>query len=426
MNKEVLKQIIIENQGFVASIELVKRNLQIEPLGNYIFTGSRRAGKTYCLFQIIQGLLEEGIDKSRILYINFEDERLMEMTVNDLASIIDAYSELYPDKPIFFLDEIQNIEGWEKFCRRLADMKYRVFITGSNAKMLSREMATVLGGRFLIKEIYPFSFTEYLKANQIELNPNWMYGTVRFEVRRLFDTYFVYGGFPELLNFREKRMWLDNVYQKIFYSDLIARYKIRNEFALKLLIKKLAENIHDEVSFSRIKNIIQSSGTKIGTNTVIEYCEALGETYLTFGLSNYLAKIADRESLKKYYFIDNGILSLFLFNPDTILLENIVAVHLKEQFGQDFYYLRGDTEVDFYIPSEKRLIQVAYNLNSAETEKRECNALVKAIAKLQEREPGEEKRNYEAIIITLDMEKEIEYENRTIRVVPVWKWLLSE
>jgi predicted AAA+ superfamily ATPase len=416
MNKDLIKQVIIENHEFISKIELIDRDLFIENEGNYVFVGSRRAGKTYCMFQIINNLIQSGLSIERILYINFEDERLLELKLEDLNLIIDCFKELFNTTPIVFLDEIQIIPGWEKFCRRLADSDYRIFVTGSNATMLSKEIATTLGGRFLIKEIFPFTFTEYLKANNLELENNWEFSSQRFEIRKQFESYFYFGGFPEILKFKEKRMWLDNLYQKIFYGDLIVRYKIRNDFALKLLIKKMAESLHDEVSFNRIKNIIQSTGIKIGTATVVEYTSYLEESWLVFGIKNYLAKISERETSKKYYFIDNGILSLFLQKPETILLENIVACKLKQLYGNQLYYVRLQLEVDFYIPTTKTLIQVSYSIANLETENRETDSLLKV---------NETIAAETLIIITLDTEKVITRNSFEIQVLPVWKWLLK-
>jgi predicted AAA+ superfamily ATPase len=416
MNKDLIKQVIIENHEFINKVELLERDFFVENEGNYVFVGSRRAGKTYCMFQIIKNIIKTGTPIERILYINFEDERLLELKLDDLNLIIDCFREMFNTIPIIFLDEIQIINGWEKFGRRLADTGYRIFITGSNATMLSKEIATTLGGRFLIKEIFPFTFTEYLRANNVELENNWEFSSQRFEIRKQFDTYFYFGGFPEILKFKEKRMWLDNLYQKIFYGDLIARYKIRNDFALKLLIKKMAESLHDEVSFNRIKNIIQSTGTKIGTATVVEYTSYLEESWLVFGIKNYLAKISERETSKKYYFIDNGILSLFLQKPETILLENIVACKLKQLYDNQLYYVRTQVEVDFYIPTTKTLIQVSYNIDNFETENREIESLLKV---------NETIAAENLIIITLDNEKVVTRNLVEVKVIPVWKWLLK-
>jgi len=417
MEKDIFKQIIIENQEFISSVTLFNRELFIEEHGNYVFVGSRRAGKTYTMFQIMKQMITNGLSVESILYINFEDERLLELKPEELSLVTDAYKELFNRQPIIFLDEVQSVSGWEKFTRRLADQAYRIFVTGSNAQMLSNEIATTLGGRFLIQEIYPFSFNEYLHANGLLLLDNWEFSSQRFEVRRLFDDYFHFGGFPEILKFEEKRIWLNNLYQKIFFGDLITRYKIRNDFAMKLIVKKMAESIHDEMSFRRVKNIIQSTGIKIGTSTVIEYLAFLEETWLMFSIQNYLSKINDRESQKKFYFIDNGILSLFLLRPETILLENIVAIALYRRFKDQLFYLREQNEVDFYIPHERCLIQVAFNLTLSETQVREEKALVKNY-------PGVEVNR--RMIITMDTEKDYEVDNCKIEVIPVWKWLIMK
>jgi predicted AAA+ superfamily ATPase len=416
MDKDVIRQIIVEYQEFVKEVKVEKRDLTIESTGNYVFTGVRRAGKTFSMLQVIKSLLKDSCSLEQILYVNFEDERLIELKVTDLGLLIDVYKELYNVKPVLFFDEIQIIDGWEKFVRRLADTGYRLFVTGSNAKMLSKEISTTLGGRFIVKEIYPLSFREYLKFNNVDLDKNWEYGSQRHEIQRQFKEYFYYGGFPELFLFKNKRIWLNNLYQKILYGDLIARYKIRNEFALKLLIKKMAESVHDEVSFTRVKNIINSTGITIGITTVIDYLTNLKSSYLLFDVENYFAKVNDKESKKKYYFIDNGIITLFLNNPDTILLENLVAVRLKQKFGNQLYYLKKQTEVDFYIPDNKTLIQVSYNISDIMTEKREISALLK-LSKLVEVE--------RFMIITRDQEKRIETNGIVIDVIPVWKWLLQ-
>jgi predicted AAA+ superfamily ATPase len=281
--------------------------------------------------------------------------------------------------------------------------------------MLSSEIATTLGGRYLIKEIYPLSFQEFIDNKDIELNKNWQYGNERIAVVKAFEEYFYYGGLPELLFFKEKRSWLNSLYQKIFFGDLIARYDIRNTFALKILVKKLAESVRQPISYTRMANIVSTVGIKIGKSTVIEYVEHLMETWLLFALSNYDAKLADRESNKKYYFADNGILNLFLFDAETALLENLVAIELKKRYGDDLYFYNKNSEVDFLLPEQQTAIQVCYSLSDAETRKREISALLQ-LSKRQEIK--------KQMIITKDEEEIIREENLEIEVVPVWKWLL--
>ncbi|MCL2101134.1 MAG: DUF4143 domain-containing protein, partial [Fibromonadales bacterium] len=210
-------------------------------------------------------------------------------------------------------------------------------------------------------------------------------------------------------------IWLENLYQKVFYGDLVARYKIRNDFALKVLIAKLAESIHDGVSFNRMKNVIQAAGTAIGASTVIEYVKYLEESFLVFGVKNYLAKMAEKESQKKYYFIDNGLITLLQDSPETKLLENIVAITLKRRFGSEFYFARDNAEVDFYIPKTKTLIQVAYSL-AGQTERRELESLIKIQQRIKAKN---------LLCITMDEEKTIEFMGKKIECVPVWKWIVE-
>jgi uncharacterized protein len=416
MNKEIFKRIIVDNHEFISTIKLVPRSLVIEPNANIVFTGARRAGKTFAMFEIIHNFIGEALTWGEVLYINFEDERLIELKVPDLAIIIEAHHELFNCKPIIFFDEIQVVEGWEKFVRRLADNKYRLYITGSNAQMLSKEISTTLGGRFITNDVFPLSFSEFLKMQQVELQQNWQYSSERFKVRQAFDTWFYYGGFPEINLFNNKKLWLQNLYQKIFFGDIILRYNIRNDFALKILVKKLAESLHDETSFTRIKNIIQSTGVKLGTATVIEYINHLVDSWLVFKVENYLAKTGEREKAGKYYFIDNGIVSLFLMSPESILLENIVALQLHRKYNKDFYYLKKLHEVDFYLPNEKTMIQVCYKMEGINTEEREIKSML-SLMKYVEAE--------KLLIITLDEERIVHVNDVYVQVLPVWKWILE-
>lgn len=238
---------------------------------------------------------------SQIVYVNFEDERLLEMTSDDLNTILEIGLELSGtgNKPYLFLDEIQNIDGWEKFVRRIADMKYKINITGSNSKMLSSEIASTLGGRFVIMNIYPYSFSEYLIANGKEKNYLDIISTSdKAEVLSLYDEYVTYGAFPELVEVKNKRAFLSSIYQTVYLGDIITRNKITNDFAVKLLLKKIAESITKPLSFSRLANIAKSAGTSLGKQTVINYVGYMNDSYLIFPLTNYAAKLAIQVSLQ--------------------------------------------------------------------------------------------------------------------------------
>lgn len=417
MDIELLKKILIANRAVIAGIEYVERDIQLEDNLNYVFVGIRQAGKSYLMYQRIHQLLKKGHSIDEIVYINMDDERLIGMTADDLDLILQAHYQLDECTPILFLDEIQNVEHWEKFARRLANEKYRVYITGSNAKMLSSEVATTLGGRYVIQEVYPYSLSEYLRANNIALEKNWEYNTKTTNaLLRMFTDYFTYGGFPESVNIVQKRAWLSSLYQKIFLGDLIARYKIRNDFSLKLLAKKISESIKQPSSFTRLANIVSSAGQKVQTSTIIEYMKYMEETWLLFSMCNYAAKFAEKESAKKYYFRDNGILNLFLTDPETSLLENRVAIELKKKYGDEVYFYNKGVEVDFYIPEHDWLLQASYSIADDETREREISALLKVCKHLNAKK---------LTIITYNEEETITVDNITIEVIPLWKWLLK-
>ncbi len=413
MLKDVLKDIIIFNQEMIPSLRLHRRKIELDKNGSHVIVGTRRSGKTYVLYQYIQKHFNN--NGVRVLFINFEDDRLIEFKHTDFQLILDSYHELYPEKPVLFLDEIQNIKYWEKFVRRLVDTDYQVFITGSNAQMLSKEIATTLGGRFLTTEIFPLSFTEYLSFHDIKMNSATLFAQNKLRVKQLFNEYFTYGGFPEVLKYSDKRAYLSNLFQKLFYSDIIVRNNIKNDKALHVLVKKMAESVNNETSVTRIKNLIKSVGYPVGTTTIFDYLMYLNDSYLLFPVLNYVNKFVDRETIKKYYFIDNGLLSLFIHKQDTKLLENLVFLHLKRSFNEIYFYKRAK-EVDFYIPEKDILIQVCYDITDIETQNRELLSFKKAQSELKAEN---------LLLITYENEKEILFNDLTIKVIPVWKWLLS-
>ena len=208
-----------------------------------------------------------------------------------------------------------------------------------------------------------------------------------------------------------------SVFNKIFFGDLVARYSIRNDMALKVLIRKLAESVKQPSSFTRLANLVSSTGKKITTDTIIDYLNYLEDTWILFPLENYVSKLADKVSNKKFYFMDNGILSLFLMDPETSLLENLVAVTLKKRYGDGLYFYHRNIEVDFYLDEAHKAIQVSYSLKDPETRKREVNALLKL---------AENVAVDDLCIITRDEEEMIVEGEKTIRVVPVWRWLLDD
>ena len=421
IEKETIKEILLENRKEIESQQVVHRNIEKEDFANYVLIGVRRAGKSFMLYQQIQDNLKKGITWDSMLYINFEDERLIGMTAQELNLILEVHGMMSAQRPILFLDEIQNIEGWDKFARRLADNKYRVYITGSNAKMLSSDVATTLGGRYITKHILPYSFSEYLSANNIPYDDmNIATTSGRADVQRYFAEYFRFGGFPEGAQLASKRDYLNSVYQKIYIGDIATRNKIDNLFSLRILFRKMAESVKQPTSFTRLSNIIASTGAKLGKATIINYIEYSKDAFLIYSIKNIADNLTNRETNPKYYFVDNGIISILALDIDTSLLENMVAMELIRRYGIDervFFYNRN-IEVDFYIPDAALAIQVSYNPHKTdETWQRESTALIKFTKVLD---------CQRLLILSYDTEETVEVNGKTIEVMPVWKWLIQD
>lgn len=417
MTKDLIKLLISEYQSYVSGVELIPRDVEFVDGLNYVFVGLRHAGKSYLMFQRIAQLIEQGHKKEEILYFNFEDDRIDSLEVKDLDLIKTCYEEMYDSRPIFFLDEIQLVDRWEKFARRLADQKYQVYITGSNAKMLSSEIATTLGGRYMIYEVYPYSLKEYLKASGIDIlekNAMFVFGK---QIVKLTNTYFQHGGLPETVGMKETRSWMSNLFSKIFFGDLVARYRIRNDYALRVMIRKMAESVKQPLSYNRIASIVSSTGKKLSTDAAIDYIGYMTDTWLILPYENLYGKLQDKESNRKYYFTDNGLLHLFLVDANTSLLENIVAVTLRRKYGDGSYFWNSkNAEVDFVVPEEKLAVQVSYSMTDANTSKREIDGLIK----LHSIQPISK-----MIVVTMEEENLIEKDGFHIELVPLWKWLLK-
>ena len=421
MNKSLLKQVILDQTEVIRKSEIVERKYSFEKSMNYVLVGLRRAGKSTLLYRIARELVARGSDWSQIIYVNFEDDRLLGFSKDDFNDILETAHELCNQKEIYyFFDEIQIIDGWEHFARRLADQKKHVCITGSNAKMLSSEMEKVLGGRYLSKTILPFSLSEVCDYKQVEHDEKALLTTEKNAlIRRTCQEYLSGGGLPESLNLINKREYLKSVYEKVLLGDILEREQVKNKMALRLMIKKIAETVMHELSFNTLAGNIKASGVKTSTDSMIDYVSYAENAYLIFRTQNYVSKFAEKEGTPRFYFYDNGILSLFLVDKSSILLENAVAVHLKRLCGEEVYYYKSrqtGIDIDFYLPESGTALQVAFSLEEAE--EREVKSLV-AFAKKSEDE-------VKLMIITGDEEKTIEKDGFKIEVLPVHKFLLRE
>ena len=423
MDKQVIKIVIGEKQQQIDKTRLLQRSCLFDEHSCYVLVGIRRAGKSYTLYQDMQTRLTTGTAKVEdFLYINFEDERLASMKSDELGLLLDAYWEMYDQKhPLIYLDEIQNIVGWEKFARRLAEAQYRVMITGSNAQMLSREIASTLGGSYIQRNIYPFSFEEYLNHYDILLDNNWEFQPEkRLAVVLHFYEYFYRGGFAESFDKTDKREWLTSLYQKILMGDIVERNKIRNPRIFRLLARKLADSVMQPTTLKRLEHIIKSTGDSISPTVLKDYLDYMEDAYLIFSIPNLVSPLTEQQTIVKRYFADNGILNLFLTGGETKLLENIVAIQLNKRYHNTpeelrlFYYNKG-VEIDFCIPEEKMAIQVSYSIDDLDTYEREVGGLVKFLKTYKQ---------YHGIVVTWDTERQITESGITIKTIPIWKWLL--
>ena len=418
MNHDLLKSVIYDQHEVIRKMTIVEREYIFDLNANYVVIGLRRAGKTTLLYKVVQDLIASGTDWNQIIYINFEDERLSEFSLSDFNDILAVQSEMSGKRGWFFLDEVQNIEGWEKFARRLADSKEHAFITGSNAKMLSKEIEERLGGRYITMCVTPFSFREYLAALNVDCSEPAVLGTKsKGNIARAFDDYMHFGGFPETLSLLDKRGCVSGIYQRVLLGDMASRNGIRNVNGLRLLVKKLAECVKDEVSFTKLHNTLKSIGINISKDSVIDYIDYAEDSFLIFSIRNYFSKFLERETSPKYYFSDNGILNLFLEKKETRLLENIVAIALFNRYGDGVYYLKSKAlDIDFFVEETGEVIQICFSTENISND-RETESLLKAADSFRGA-----KRFF---MITEHEEKELTVKGVKIEVIPCWKFLLS-
>ncbi len=416
MNKEILKKVIYDQHQVIRDAVIVDRDIELEKNANYVLVGLRRAGKTTLLYKRVQDLIKDGVEWNQIIYINFDDERLIGFKLDDFDDILLVAEEMSSEKHYFYFDEIQNIDEWEKFAIRVANQGYKVDITGSNAKMLSNEVASKLGGRYIMKEVLTYSFKEYLRAHNIFNND--IYSTKDIaKVNNLLEQYFIYGGFPASVEFKNKREYISSVYQKVLYNDIITHNKVRSENGMKLLIKKISESIMQDISYTKLQNVITGIGYKISKDIIIDYCGYIKNSFLLFTIENYYSSFVDKNSNPKYYFRDNGILNLFIDGKKTSLLENIVAINLYRN-NNEIYYLKGNkVDIDFYIPANDILIQVAYSLDEQVTYEREVSSLINYA--------NDSNKELKLIIVTYDEKKKIRIDDRIIDVITLKDFLLN-
>ncbi|KIM12012.1 MAG: hypothetical protein KU37_04000 [Sulfuricurvum sp. PC08-66] len=427
MNKKALIKELISDFHTTPLRVQKRRELQL-PLELdkiIVVTGMRRSGKTSLLLGAIQELRQR-LPKESILYLNFEDERL-HLEANDLDIILQSYRELYPhielDKCYFFFDEIQEIEGWEKFVRRIDESVSRhLFVTGSNAKLLGSDIATALRGRSLRYEVFPLSFGEFLDFMQIPRDANS--ASDKAQRATAFTRYLQEGGFPELVfipDVTTRRKILQEYFDVMIFKDLIERYHESNVVALKYFLKRVIEGVGSPLSIAKIHNEMKSAGFRIAKNTLHDYLEMAQAVYFGVIASRYDPSIVRRElSEKKVYVIDNGFLTALTYRysqEQGKLLENLVAIELQRR-GIPLLFAKGQKECDFIVENEGELIplQVSIDMSFAPTKERELAGLLTA-AKYVAATRG--------IIVTLEQEEDFDLEGIHVEILPAWKFLLE-
>ncbi len=369
--------------------------------------GMRRAGKTYFVYQHILHLIKEGIDKNQILYLNFEDDRLRAFDHGSIAMLVEAFYSLYPEnhdkKCYLFLDEIQNVEGWPPVIRRFHDTKnVEIFLTGSSAKLLSKEIATSLRGRSLATEIWPYSFKEFLKAQQITINSRLYDKKTQDMLIKAFKLYLSTGGFPEVTSYPAdvRQQTLQEYIDLVIYRDIVERHRISNPALIKHMILSMLHNTGRPFSIHKFYNESKSLGYAISKDVLYDYADYIEDAYLAFSIPIFDSSIRKvQANPKKLYAIDPGLIRALTLDYDRDLgrlFENVVYLDLRRQKCHVSYYLTKDrTEVDFIIQTprgQKKLFQVVWNMEDPDTYERESRALETAMEELKI--PGE--------ILTLD------------------------
>lgn len=416
--KDLLKQIILEQQEILhaPNKRYVQRYIADEWLQTseiLIISGIRRCGKSVLMQQMRDRLVEKDF------FFNFDDERLANFKLDDFQKLQECFVELFGEQHTYYFDEIQNIEGWERFVRRLYNAGNKIIITGSNARMLSRELGTHLTGRYIQVEIYPFSFQEYLAMNEIPVNAKTLYTTTgRATMVKSFVKYMECGGFPKFLQ-DGSVSYLTSLYESIIYRDILTRNGLTNEKEMLEMMFYLASNATKRITYSSLGKVVGIQHP----DTIKNYLEYIQQTYLISQLFRYDPSVKKQMmSPKKIYFVDNAIIKRIGFNAtenNGVFLENLVFIELKRR-GWDVYYYADKKECDFVVRKGLHIsdaYQVTLKMDSPQTREREIAGV---------REAMQAYSLSKGYILTFEGKETINFDDGTIvEVVPVWEWILQ-
>jgi predicted AAA+ superfamily ATPase len=418
---EEIRPLLIEQREEILTKDLGTERIKLAEVSAYkdtpfpvIISGLRRAGKSTLLAQ----LADRYYPDDNFFYVNFEDDRFISFTVDDFTELHELLIELFGNQKIFFLDEIQNIKGWEIFVNRMIRAGYKFYITRSNASLLSKELGTKLTGRYIPVELFPFTFEEYLKFKKLSFPELKRLTTVqRGKLKKAFWDYLKEGGVPQALQFPQVKIY-KTLYDDIISRDIGERYKLTDTKPLRELTHYLLSNISSLVSYNKLKELLQLGSV----NTVSSYIGYLEMSWLFLVINRYAFSVKKQQiANKKVYCIDTGLVKTLAFTFSENkgkFLENAVFLKLRRLYEKDIYYYKTETdkEVDFYLPKQKTFIQVCQSLTDHATKERETKALVNAM---------EEINGSEGTILTEDGKDSLKFEGKTIPVLPVYEWLLS-
>lgn len=425
MYRDVFKRIIAEWLERPLP-ELIKRSVELKVDKENInaVIGPRRVGKTSLMLYTIKGLLGQS-RKEEVLFVDFEDNRLSGISSRELDELFVAHREITGMEPKYlFFDEVQEAPGWSKFVRRLHNSgKYCIAMSGSSSKLLSREIATELRGRYKSTLMLPFSFKEFLMLRGFHYDTTVQFSEKKGLLLGLLEEYMSHGGFPlvaKKTDLNDKKDLAKSYYDTIFYKDIIERYKVKNIDIMEALMSHVLDNNSTMFSVSSFGKVLKEKGVKASKKTVSLYLKYLEDAFFVFSTQkfSYSSKVRSLNP-KKIYLSDNSF-QVFLstnFSPDKgKLLEAVVMQELKRRNAQVFYF-KEKKECDFIIKNGRELeaIQVTYELNPGDRE-RETNGLAEALSKL---------KTEKGTILTLDQEEEINIQGKKIMVTPAWKWLLG-
>ena len=430
--KETIKSLIALKQQEIP-VSYIPREVELPVNAKKIITvvGVRRCGKSTLMELCVERIIKAGVSPSQIVWIGFDDERFAQLQTSDFNTIIEAYMEMFPDIPIkdvfFFFDEIQRIKGWELFVMRLfKHYSKQIFISGSNADMLSEELNTALRGWPLEYKEYPLSFREYCQFKGIVTDSNLEHDLAK--VQMAFDAFISEGGFPEVV-LEESRAIKDKLLQGYFntmlFRDLIERYNLSNPERMKYLIKRLMAGRTKPASINAIYNDMRSQGRKVSKDDLYDLAEKTCNVFLLFKVTKFDQSFKKETSaLPKYYCGDNGLRQSVLIpgrDDEGILFENAVFLQLMRNLsdGEKICYYLGSKECDFVIQTEtavKQLVQVCWDMNDSQTRSRELDGI---------REAASITHCDNMTIVTRNQEEDIEDPVGIIHIVPAWKWFLE-